>query len=317
MECVVGTTGYEKEMQCEQECKMNPHCGGVAVQRSANGGHSKGASEFRAFFRPANCSSTLVRLNASHNSHGPQASESTLLLLRDYEMPHPPEVEKLPPKCNLFGLDQICLNISDGYRTIPVNVSLGPEMGGGYNGKHRMLDTSDLGKCCTACLEDGDKCKFWFVPTNTSDISTRGEGSQCVLVGSVPTGGGGSKGGGKGSVHQGCVSAVAPTWIPPPQCHAMFQPFRPGQRVEYSEAHEPGKPGMPAGRCGNAPCSRTVLPKHTEASCCEACYLDFEGMTPCRCVHCRLLHIILIFLRLSARKLADKLLPRLYTSFAR
>ncbi len=316
MECGIGTNGYEKETKCEEECKMDPHCGGVAVQHFASGGQGKGV-KFRAFFRPANCSSTLLRLNTKHNSHGNEAAASTLLLLRDYEMPHPPEVGDLPPKCNLFGLDQACLNVSDGYRTIPVNVSLGPEMGGGHYGKRRMLDTSDLGKCCTACLEDGDKCKYWFVPTNSSDVSNRGVGSRCVLVGFLPTGGG-SKGGGKSSTHQGCVGAVAPTWIPPPQCHDMFQPFRPGQRVEYTEAHEPGKPGMPGGRCGEAPCTRTVLPKHTEASCCEACYLDYQGMTPCRCV--RLASIVVCstpdnFAHISKTN-ADKLLPQLHTPLA-
>ena len=55
-------------------------------------------------------------------------------------------------------------------------------------------------------------------------------------------------------------------------------------KSEYSEApmHLYGKP---AGRCGETPCTRTVLPHHTEASCCEACYLDYEGMSPCRCGH--------------------------------
>ena len=124
--------------------------------------------------------------------------------------------------------------------------------------------------------------RYWFVPTNLSNISTRGVGTQCVLVGSDPSD---SSKGGKGNM-QGCVGALAPTWIPPPQCHNMFQPFPPGQRVQYSEmaANSSGHhhfPGEPAGRCGEDPCTRTVLPNHTEAGCCEACYLDFQGMTPC------------------------------------
>lgn len=284
MECGIGSEGYEKEMQCEQECSSDPHCGGIAVQRSGKGGKRNGKA-FRTYFRPANCSSTLLRLEPSHSAPSKPATETTtLLLLRDYEMPRPPEVGELPPKCNLFSLEEVCLNISDGYRTIPVNVSIGPLMKGGYFGNHRMLNTSDLGKCCAACLEDGDKCKYWFVPTNRSDISARGVGSQCVLVGSLPHSGGGHGSKGGGGNMQGCVGAVAPSWIPPPQCHNMFQPFRPGQRVEYSEApmHMSGKP---AGRCGETPCIRTVLPHHTEASCCEACYLDYEGMSPCRCGH--------------------------------
>ena len=175
--------GYEKQMQCEQACQSDLHCGGVSVQYGSNGGQGKGG-ESRAFFRPANCTTTLRRLehNSSHTPPGKADMTSTLLLLRDIEMPRPPEVEDLPPKCNLFALEQVCMNVSDGYRTIPVNVclssclvyaflclcisytfrmqvSLGPPMHSGFFGNHRMLDTSDLGKCCTACLEDGDKCK--------------------------------------------------------------------------------------------------------------------------------------------------------------
>ena len=79
------------------------------------------------------------------------------------------------------------------FAAIPVNVSITPPHES-FNGV-RVLNTSDLGKCCAACLEDGDRCKYWFVPTNTSDITDRGVGTMCVLVGSVPSGGAHTKGG--------------------------------------------------------------------------------------------------------------------------
>lgn len=261
MQCGAGMTGYLAEAQCEQVCLADLHCGGISV-------HSGSKPEL-FFLRPANCSTTLRSTRPPHVPGQPpsppvKGGATMLLVLKDRPEPRPPGVGELPAQCKLFTLNEKCMNISDGYRTIPVNVTLSPSKNIGRF-ERTMLNTDELGRCCEACLSDGDKCKYWFVPTNTSNITGRGVGTECVLVSSAPSGSKEAKGGGS-SV--GCVGALAPAWIPPPQCHDMFQPFQPSERVLFNRSRDP-KPGVSVGRCGTIECVRTVLPSHTLESCCK------------------------------------------------
>ena len=112
MECAAGMEGYKKQTQCEQECKMNPHCGGVSLHASG-----KGRKGVEAFFRPANCSATLRSTRPVHGQPS-KSSAISLLVLRDHKEPRPPQVGELPaPQCNLFAAEERCMNVSDGYRS--------------------------------------------------------------------------------------------------------------------------------------------------------------------------------------------------------
>jgi hypothetical protein len=132
------------------------------------------------------------------------------------------------------------------------------------------VEAESLSKCCDACTAD-KKCARWAVPPADADGTMKLNGTnECVLLERSA-----EEMQFNHSEHGGCISADAPTWIPPPQCHATFTPLGAGFRVNLTAPTPPepkpehcrsrmpangtlGCPGPPPSRrlpCPNCTCA--------------------------------------------------------------
>ena len=87
-------------------------------------------------------------------------------------MPPPPPPQWNLPRgtCSLFQQRQDCFHAEDGFKRIPINISVVPTPWGRGN----EVNSTCLGKCCEQCLAHPN-CKHWFVPPpkNVSTSSPR------------------------------------------------------------------------------------------------------------------------------------------------
>lgn len=277
LDCDVGVYEHghcSSPATCSKVCLEDEHCGGFHFEepKKPSGGGKKPGSPTNFKLKYADC---------EQNMGGQGNPSSVLFFLRETAQPPPPPPQWNLPRngnCSLFQQQQDCFHPSDGYKQIPINISIEHSKWGRGN----QVNTTCLGECCSHCLED-KKCKQWFVPpprNSTHGAITIGE-TVCVLMADADH---------KGINNSFCIGAQAPAWVPPPQCHSRFTPFNQGERVNWTASSmppppPPAPPGMEG--CGsdydehrsrflNGTVYDTIaIPKNGSMStCCAKCTKD-------------------------------------------
>jgi carboxylesterase type B len=224
---------------CQDACMSDSTCWGFVVSKDPKDGKLSG------HLHSASC---------EHSRHS--KPDSYLFLL--HSEPERPHIS-LPKNCSMYSQSAQCFNRSESYKTIAINITAALRPGGSKYSGH---SAPDLNKCCAACTQDTN-CHSWYVPNDSN-------GTECLLIG-------------KDSYHapvkgSSCLGALAPAWLPPPQCHNLFVPLQPGMRVNFSSSEEPSRHHW--GRLSIP--NRTVLEGENLASCCEKCYNDYQASSgPC------------------------------------
>ena len=228
---------------CKAACMEDDYCGGFMMTKLKKASGSDKAKE-KFQLKYADCGT---------NIDGGGEENSVLFFLREFAQPPPPPPNfELPNNCSLFQQRPRCYDESVAYKSLPINISLEE------NRWHKGMDvnTTCLNKCCEACAADLPKCKGWFVPPPKDQNRTNpfpvGE-TVCHLMAEEH----------KPLNNSFCIGAMAPRWIPPPQCHARFTPFSPGERVNWTASSAPAPPPSPGHHhWHNGPGTQALLPDH-------------------------------------------------------